>query len=241
MDQKTERSHRTGTYASRSDELDSRVHGDYSRWKLVQLYSGRWAPIWYACFGMESYAEAILDEDEGDFFHDKPMYGREANPLYLTAQDALAVIIRELEAEGKRERMEEVFAPFIQKAKRDLRKHQKGHVKVTSTAMQPFFVVHPENDDERLARAATAVASLKDAMGFVGVHTQADHQQAMKLIWRLLDVVGTAEVHPLTDLRDVLSSLVEVYEREHVTLLDDGRGAAPNVVERRAGVLLKRL
>ncbi len=76
----------SGTFKSFQDELNSRIFGDYGRWVLVKLYSGRWAPVWYACLDMEDYCELILEEDE--FFHDEPRFdGDTANPSYPIARE----------------------------------------------------------------------------------------------------------------------------------------------------------
>jgi hypothetical protein len=111
----------SGTFASFQDELNSRICGEYGRWVLVKLYSGRWAPVWYACLDMEDYCESILEEDE--FFHDEPYFdGEAANPSYPVAREALSAIIERLRKEAAEDPlMAEVFDEDIQKAMRDLK------------------------------------------------------------------------------------------------------------------------
>ncbi|WP_124572033.1 MULTISPECIES: hypothetical protein [unclassified Burkholderia] len=111
----------SGTFKSFQDELNSRICGDYGRWVLVKLYSGRWAPVWYACLDMEDYCELILEEDE--FFRDEPCFdGDTANPSYPIAREALFAIIESLRNEvAENPLMAEAFDEDIRKATRDLK------------------------------------------------------------------------------------------------------------------------
>lgn len=109
-------------YNSPKQELQARIRGDYGQWLLIELYSGRWAPIWHACAEQDEYCESILLEEQGDFFHDEPAYdGGKPNPTYRTAHEALEKIISDLAEEAREGHLEDVFAPIIKRAKRDYR------------------------------------------------------------------------------------------------------------------------
>ncbi|MBU9679170.1 hypothetical protein QZM91_16580 [Burkholderia multivorans] len=102
------------------DELKSRIRGDYGRWVLVELYSGRWAAIWYACRDDEGYCRLILSEE---FFDAE-------NPSFATPHEALAEIVRGYEDEasevGPWVLSDEVHGKDLQRARDDMMKHQSA-------------------------------------------------------------------------------------------------------------------
>ncbi|HDR9473289.1 hypothetical protein [Burkholderia multivorans] len=81
---------KTGDKLSPAEELKLRIRGDYGRWVLVELYSGRWASIWHACCDDEEYCRLILSEK----FFDAD------NPSLPTPHEALANIVQEYEEEA---------------------------------------------------------------------------------------------------------------------------------------------
>ncbi|WP_124674387.1 hypothetical protein [Burkholderia cepacia] len=99
-------------------ELKSRIRGDYGRWVLVELYSGRWAPIWYACCDDEGYCRLILSE--GFFDAD--------NPSFPTPHEALAKIVQGYEEEaaevGQWVLSDEAHGNDIRRARNDMTKRQ---------------------------------------------------------------------------------------------------------------------
>ncbi|UEP39762.1 hypothetical protein LL998_34040 (plasmid) [Burkholderia ambifaria] len=107
-----------GDKLSPAEELKSRIRGDYSRWVLVELYSGRWAPIWYACCDDEGYCRLILSEE----FFDAD------NPSFPTPHEALATIIQRYEEEaaevGQWVLSDEAHGNDIRRARNDMTKCQ---------------------------------------------------------------------------------------------------------------------
>jgi HTH-type transcriptional regulator / antitoxin HigA len=47
------------------------------------------------------------------------------------------------------------------------------------------------------------------------IHTEADYDRTVKMMYALLDVTGDDEEHPLSGLLDLTSDLVSRYEQEH--------------------------
>ncbi len=60
----------------------------------------------------------------------------------------------------------------------------------------------------------------------LSIKTEQDYKRAVALLDRLLDEVGDDEHHPLFGFLDVLGTVVESYESDHVTI----NGAAGNGV-----------
>ena len=52
-------------------------------------------------------------------------------------------------------------------------------------------------------------------------HTTAEYERLVALLDELVDEVGNDENHPLASLMEVIGSLVERYEDEHVPVLED--------------------
>ena len=52
------------------------------------------------------------------------------------------------------------------------------------------------------------------------IRTEADYNQAIKMLNRLLDEVGDDESHPLFNFLEVLGTLIESYEEDHVKISD---------------------
>jgi len=52
-------------------------------------------------------------------------------------------------------------------------------------------------------------------------HTEAEYNELVDLLDHLTDEVGEDENHPLASLMDVLGVLVEKYEDEHVSALEN--------------------
>ncbi|WP_321853789.1 hypothetical protein [Burkholderia cenocepacia] len=100
------------------EELKSRIRGDYGRWVLVELYSGRWAAIWYACCDDEGYCRLILREE---FFDAE-------NPSFSTPHEALTKIIQGFEKEasevGSWILSDEAYGNHLRRAQNDMMKHQ---------------------------------------------------------------------------------------------------------------------
>ena len=64
--------------------------------------------------------------------------------------------------------------------------------------------------------------------GWIGVapfvfvpHTEEQYDQLVALLDNLIDEVGEDEIHPLASLMDILGTLIEKYEDEHVPELDE--------------------
>lgn len=55
---------------------------------------------------------------------------------------------------------------------------------------------------------------LKELLGVISVHSEADYAQARATIDRLLDEVGDDEGHPLSEVLDYLAEQVKAYEDE---------------------------
>ena len=51
-------------------------------------------------------------------------------------------------------------------------------------------------------------------------HTVAEYEQLVVLLDELVDEVGNHEEHPLASLMEVVGSLIERYENEHVPALE---------------------
>ncbi len=51
-------------------------------------------------------------------------------------------------------------------------------------------------------------------------HSEADYDRLVAVLDNLVDEVGEDESHPLASLMEVVGSLIEKYEDEHVPLLD---------------------
>lgn len=47
-------------------------------------------------------------------------------------------------------------------------------------------------------------------------HTEAEYEQLIAMLDKLIDQVGEDEIHPLASLMDVLSALIENYENANV-------------------------
>jgi HTH-type transcriptional regulator/antitoxin HigA len=47
-------------------------------------------------------------------------------------------------------------------------------------------------------------------------HTEKEYREAVRLLDNLIDTVGEDESHPLASLMEVLGTLIEKYEDEHV-------------------------
>ena len=47
-------------------------------------------------------------------------------------------------------------------------------------------------------------------------HTQDEYEQLIEILYQLIDVVREDESHPLASLMDVIGTLIECYEDEHV-------------------------
>ncbi len=47
-------------------------------------------------------------------------------------------------------------------------------------------------------------------------HTEQEYNQIVALLDKLIDEVGEDETHPLASLMDLLGTLVEKYEAEHI-------------------------
>ena len=58
----------------------------------------------------------------------------------------------------------------------------------------------------------------RDVLGFSTVRTAKDFKRASAVMNHLLDEIGEDEGHPLTEVLDYLSTQVEAYEVEHVTI-----------------------
>ncbi|MBA3945784.1 MAG: hypothetical protein H0X37_14595 [Herpetosiphonaceae bacterium] len=52
-------------------------------------------------------------------------------------------------------------------------------------------------------------------------HTDQDYQQLVQVLDGLVDEVGEDETHPLASLMEVIGTLIERYEDEHVPELTD--------------------
>ena len=52
-------------------------------------------------------------------------------------------------------------------------------------------------------------------------HTEQEYSRLVVLLDALIDEVGEDETHPLASLMDILGTLIERYEDEHVPELDD--------------------
>jgi len=52
-------------------------------------------------------------------------------------------------------------------------------------------------------------------------HTEAEYDQLVVTLDELTDIVGEDETHPLASLMDVLGALIEQYEDQHVTPLNE--------------------
>ena len=50
-------------------------------------------------------------------------------------------------------------------------------------------------------------------------HTEAEYEELVKLLDRLIDEVGESENHPLASLMEVIGVLIEKYEDAHVPVL----------------------
>jgi HTH-type transcriptional regulator / antitoxin HigA len=65
-----------------------------------------------------------------------------------------------------------------------------------------------------LDQTITAWSSLAQSI-FVP-HTEAEYEQLVELLDRLIDQVGENEAHPLASLMEVVGVLIENYEAEYV-------------------------
>ena len=52
-------------------------------------------------------------------------------------------------------------------------------------------------------------------------HSEQEYNQLVRLLDTLIDEVGENENHPLASLMDIIGSLIEKYENEHVAELAD--------------------
>lgn len=66
----------------------------------------------------------------------------------------------------------------------------------------------------------------KDAWSVVrpglSIKTEHDYKQAVDVLDRLLDEIGDNERHPLADFLEVLGTLIESYEADHVAITKAG-------------------
>ncbi len=54
----------------------------------------------------------------------------------------------------------------------------------------------------------------------LSIRTEADYNKAVKILNQLLDEVGDDEFHPLFNFLEVLGTLIESYEEDHVKIPD---------------------
>lgn len=54
----------------------------------------------------------------------------------------------------------------------------------------------------------------------LSIHTEADYNKAIEMLNKLLDEVGDNEAHPLYNFLEVLGTLIESYEEDHVKIPD---------------------
>ncbi len=52
-------------------------------------------------------------------------------------------------------------------------------------------------------------------------HTEQEYERLVELLDRLIDQVGEDETHPLASMMDVICVLIENYEAEHITELEE--------------------
>lgn len=60
-----------------------------------------------------------------------------------------------------------------------------------------------------------AWSTLQQFAPITAIHTEKQYDQAIESLNELLDIVGDNELHPLSDLLDTLSVLIESYEAVH--------------------------
>lgn len=58
----------------------------------------------------------------------------------------------------------------------------------------------------------------------LSIRTEADYNKAIKILNQLLDEVGDDESHPLFNFLEVLGTLIESYEEDHVKIPDAPAG-----------------
>lgn len=182
-----------GTYPTVVDELRSRIRGDYSRWVLVELYSGRWAAIWHACVDNENYCSAIISEE---FFDER-------NPSYLTAQDAVAAIVVKIEQEAAEagEWLLDAHANDIRRAQQDIQRYRAEAITARheadpvlaalADAWTEFCIVHaiPRSyDGEPTEAALEAIERAQDALRDYTASTESN------ALLSLLHLLGNASV-----------------------------------------------
>ena len=54
----------------------------------------------------------------------------------------------------------------------------------------------------------------------LSIHSEADYKKAVEMLNQLLDEVGDNESHPLFNFLEVLGTLIESYEEDHVKIPD---------------------
>lgn len=142
--------------------LRHRVDGDYHRWMLVHLPSGKWAAVWHECFNDERRCEMILSESD-EWFSEEPVAGGKANPTYTSRAGALQAIIEGFEEEFSHSPlMDDVFEPYIAQARRDLLNASASADAGTSTnGPRPVQLV--SNTHDQVRRLYFAAKTLRNA------------------------------------------------------------------------------
>ena len=68
--------------------------------------------------------------------------------------------------------------------------------------------------DTKIQQASTAWTEVSKIL-YVP-HTEKEYREAVRLLDSLIDTIGEDESHPLASLTEVLGTLIEKYEDEHV-------------------------
>ncbi|MFH0924551.1 MAG: hypothetical protein V1872_02800 [bacterium] len=61
-------------------------------------------------------------------------------------------------------------------------------------------------------------------------HTEQEYDQLVALLDKLIDEVGENETHPLASLMDLLGTLIEKYETEHIPEFNGNQSEKPILV-----------
>lgn len=100
---------------SPAELLTTRIRAAFGPYYLVELYSGRWAPIWHECVADEDTCTAILVED-ADWFNLKPDHEGDVNPTYATKVEALRVLVDLFRRDSKKAGQSDEIAAWLVQA-----------------------------------------------------------------------------------------------------------------------------
>ena len=73
--------------------------------------------------------------------------------------------------------------------------------------------------DTKIQQATTAWTEVSKILYFP--HSEAEYQEAVRMLDNLIDTIGEDENHPLASLMEILGVLIEKYEDEHVAKLTE--------------------